>query len=157
MLHYSVKPIRLVLRRSVLLAAFIMAASASAIVVVLCMPVQSGLKIGTCLAIVAAAGFHFAQHAWLLLPWSCREIALDSKGRLQLMRQDGKSVDAAVLPDCFVSAYLTILNVRLDSGKRSSVILPTDRVDADGLRQLRVWLRWGRHHWRDQVLPEEVR
>lgn len=70
MSHYSVKPIRLVLQRSQLLAAVLMQASLSACLIVLCMPVHLGLKLAACALIIAAAGFYIALHAWLLMPWS---------------------------------------------------------------------------------------
>lgn len=146
MSHYSVKPIRLVLQRSQLLAAVLMLASLSACLIVLCMPVHLGLKLAACALIIAAAGFHIALHAWLLMPWSYCAVELDGHGKLWLLRKDGARVGAVVLPGSFVGAYLTVLNVGRETGRwRSSVILTPDRADADAFRQLRVWLRWSRY------------
>lgn len=151
MSHYSVKPIRLLLQRSYLLAVVLMLASLGACLIVLCMPVHvglelAGLKLAVCVLIIAAAGFYIALHAWLVLPWSYCAVELDGRGELRLLRQDGVRVTAMVLPGSFVSAYLTVLNVKIEAGRwPASVILTPDRVDAAAFRQLRVWLRWGRY------------
>ena len=43
----------------------------------------------------------------------------------------------------FVSARLTVLNLRPERGRgRNAVLITTDNVDPDGFRRLRIWLRW---------------
>ncbi|HEX5539083.1 MAG TPA: protein YgfX [Methylophilaceae bacterium] len=154
--HYSVKPIRLVLQRSYLLAALLMLASVSACLAVLCMPVHPGLRLAVGVLIMAAGTFYIVLHAWLGLPWSYRMLELDAKGELRLTRKDGASVVATVLPDSFVGAYFLILNVKVSGSRwRRSLIVTSDRAAAQPFRQLRVWLRWGRHDWRLQDLPGE--
>lgn len=154
--HYSVKPVRLVLQRSCLLAALFMLASLSACLIVLCMPVHLGLRLAVCIVIITAGILYTVLHAWLGLPWSYHMLELDAQGKLRLTRKDGTSVAASVLPDSFVGAYLLILNVKVSGSRwRRSLIVTWDRADTEPFRQLRVWLRWGRHDWRSQDLPEE--
>ena len=166
MAHYNVKPLRLMVRPSRWLAALFIMVSLAACVIVLCMPLHHwfkfflaeffGLEFFICLAIIAAASYAVAQHAWLILPASCRMLELDAKGGLQLLRNDGTREEALLLPDSFVSARLTVLNVKIGR-RRRSVLLTPDRTEAEAFRRLRVWLRWGRHDWRRTQVPEEVR
>lgn len=157
MAHYNVKPIRLTLRRSLLLAASFAAASVAAVTIVLCMPVHPGIKIAACLLIAAAAIRTLLQHAWLALPGSYQGLEVDSRGELRLWRKDGTQQAAAVLPDSVAHPYLTILNIRAAGCRwRGSVLITPDRVDAEPFRQLRVWLRWGRHDWRQRLGEEEA-
>jgi toxin CptA len=61
-----------------------------------------------------------------------------------------------VLAGSFVSAYLTVLNVKTEASRwRTSLILTPDRVDVGAFRRLRVWLRWGRHDRKPLLLREE--
>ena len=166
MAHYNVKPLRLTVQPSRWLAALFITVSLAACVIVLCMPPRFwseflglellALKFLACFVIIAATAYAIAQHAWLILPGSCRMLELDAQGNLQWLCHDGTRQDAVVLPDSFVSARLTVLNVKIGR-KRKSVLLTPDRTEAEALRRLRVWLRWGRHDWRRTQVPAEVR
>lgn len=156
MVHYSVKPIRLTLQRSHALAALFATVSLGACAIFLCMPVHPGIKIITSILVAIAAVYTLMQHAWLNLPWSYHALEIGSTGELQLLCRNGTRLTASILPDSFVHPWLTIVNVRLEGSRwRSSVLLTPDRVETEPYRQLRVWLRWGRHDWRAQDLPEE--
>ena len=87
MAHYNVKPLRLMVRPSRWLAALFIMVSLAACVIVLCMPLHHwfnfflaeffGLEFFICLAIIAAASYAVAQHAWLVLPtgrWCCASL-----------------------------------------------------------------------------------
>ena len=166
MAHYNVKPLRLTVQPSRRLAALFITVSLAACAIVLCMPLHLwfeffglesfGLKFFVCLAIIVATAYAVMQHAWLVLPASCRMLELDAKGGLQLLRNDGTREEALLLPDSFVNARLTVLNVKIGR-RRRSVLLTPDRTEAEAFRRLRVWLRWGRHDWRRTQVPEEVR
>lgn len=156
MAHYNVKPLHLPLRSSLRLAALFVAVGLAVCVIVLCMPLHWAFKCSACLAAAVATAYAVAHHAWLALPWSCRLLELDAKGKLQLQRKDGTRLEAQVLPDSFVDARLTVLNLK--AGRcRVSLLLTADRVPAEPFRRLRVWLRWGRHEWRKTQVPDALR
>ena len=157
MLHYNVKPIRLMLRPSSLLAALLATVILGACLIVLCMPAHLMLRLGACLLIITAGAYAMMQHAWLSLPTSCRGLELNAKGELQLLLNDGKSLAVTISPVSYINASVTILNVLDSRHRRFSVILTADRVEAESFRQLRVWLRWGRHHWQVEAQPKDVR
>ena len=68
-----------------------------------------------------------------------RRLEVDGLGRLTLWRE--AALPARVLDDCFVTPWLTVLNVTLD-GRRRSLMLWPDSAPADGRRQLRAYLLW---------------
>ncbi len=141
--HYNAKPIRLVLRPSYRLAAILAAAGLGACIVVVVMPMMLSLKIIICVPAALAAIYFIAQHALLSLPWSLIGLDLNSRNELTVTDRRGMQVAVTIMPSTFVAAYLTVLNVKLDTRfwQRSLVLTP-DRVDEDAFRQLRVWLRW---------------
>lgn len=63
--------------------------------------------------------------------------------RCEIELRDGTQVQARVLGSTFVSPLLTVVNLRLESGRRRSLVLAPDSADADDFRQLRVWLKHG--------------
>lgn len=117
------------------------------------------------LVLVAAAGaglsltvIRYLPTAWLalsplavLLAWWAlradgwfearrfRRLEVDGLGRLSLLGES--ALPARVLDDCFVTPWLTVLNVRID-GRRRSLMLWPDSALADGRRQLRAYLLW---------------
>ncbi|MDF0606073.1 hypothetical protein HZU77_010480 [Neisseriaceae bacterium TC5R-5] len=71
------------------------------------------------------------------MPW---RLEVDARGRLRWY-QAADVYTAEVLDDCFISAWLVVLNVHID-GRRHSVMLWPDSAPAEARRQLRVYLRW---------------
>jgi len=66
------------------------------------------------------------------------------RARLLVRTRDGRRHDAQVLGSSFVSVALIILNLGI-AGRRFPlhVVIPGDSADAEELRRIRVWLRWG--------------
>ena len=64
-------------------------------------------------------------------------------GALLLDRLQGESVRATVLGTSYVSASLTVLNLKL-AGRRvvEHILIVPDNVDPEAFRELRVLLRW---------------
>ncbi|OQS38525.1 hypothetical protein B0T40_06220 [Chromobacterium haemolyticum] len=68
-----------------------------------------------------------------------RRLEVDGLGRLRLWRES--PLPASMLDDCFVTPWLTVLNVRI-GGRRRAVMLWPDSAPADGRRRLRTYLLW---------------
>ena len=94
---------------------------------------------------LASLAYYLLRDGWLRLGISCIGLALDEDG-VEMFLRDGRCVPGVVLPDSLVTPLLVVLNIRLHGGRgtRSVLILP-DSLDAESFRELRVWLRWGRH------------
>lgn len=55
----------------------------------------------------------------------------------------GERVECDVLGSTFVSAFMTILNLKaVESRQTRNVVIFADAVNSDDYRKLRVWLRW---------------
>lgn len=68
-----------------------------------------------------------------------RRLEVDSLGRLTLWRES--ALPASPLDDCFVTPWLTVLNVSI-GGRRHALMLWPDSAPADGRRRLRTYLLW---------------
>ena len=69
-------------------------------------------------------------------------------GECHLTQKNDESFVVHVMPDSFVSAYLTVLRVVPEDYRWFNVwqnryiLLLQDNIDAESFRQLRVYLRW---------------
>lgn len=81
-------------------------------------------------------------------------VALDFSDREQLRVRTRDGWHAGqVLGSSLVSPALLILNIRLESRRLPvHVVIPGDSADAEDLRRLRVWLRWGPRKAADVVV-----
>ncbi|MCS3803986.1 toxin CptA [Chromobacterium alkanivorans] len=68
-----------------------------------------------------------------------RRLEVDGLGRLRLWRDS--ALPAQPLDDCFVTPWLTVLNVSV-GGRRRALMLWPDSAPADGRRRLRTYLLW---------------
>lgn len=152
-MHYNARPLQLAFKCSGALSWLLATAGLLAAAILALMPLTLYIKLPALLMVLLATAYHLALHAWLRLPWSCVALSIDSGGAIRISFRDGQQAAARVLPSSFVSAYLTLLNLRLDDGCTGlSLLLVPDRVAHDDFRRLRVWLRWG-----DQALPDAGR
>ncbi len=84
----------------------------------------------------------------LSLPRSWKILQINKAGECYLMQKNDESFVVQVMPDSFVSAYLTILHVVpkeftwFKIWQNRYVLLLQDNVDTEPFRQLRVYLRW---------------
>ncbi len=64
-------------------------------------------------------------------------------GAISIRSQSGEWRGCAVLDSSYVTAFLTVVNLRATGERRvRSVIILPDCMAADDYRRLRVWLRW---------------
>ena len=105
------------------------------------LPVWAGWVLGVG---VVLSGLHaITLYAWQLRKTSIAGIELTDDCRLRVRNLAGQWLDAEIHPSSFVTPYLAVLNYCVE-GRRvlSHLLIVPDRVDADGFRRLRVWLRW---------------
>ncbi len=80
-------------------------------------------------------------------------LLLGRQGGLQLRTGSGEWMAASVLPDSFVSIWLCVVRLQADGKRRTLTLLP-DSAEAESLRRLRVWLRWGAHRRSDKSVRD---
>lgn len=141
------KPLAVSLRPSRLLALLLGCACLGAVALVLLLPLPGWGK-ALALAVMLGSGWHaLRRHAWLRAPQSILGIEVNVRGELRCSTpgQDWQLAD--VLGSSTVTPWLVVLNLRFEGRRlaRHVVLLP-DSADAESLRQLRVWLRWGAMH-----------
>jgi toxin CptA len=81
-------------------------------------------------------------------------LRMTADGMLLCQDGEGEWREVEVLGDSLVSPALIVLRYRFETqGVRTQVLLP-DSADAEGLRRLRVSLRWARHTRSDTAFPD---
>ena len=95
------------------------------------------------IALCASLVFHLRRDALRLSGDAVIEVTLRDHGRCKLLTRGGAVLEGTVAGSSFVSALFTVLNVRLDGGRRlRSVVVMPDCATAEDRRRLRVWLRY---------------
>jgi len=94
-------------------------------------------------ALCASLVFHLRRDALRLSGDAVIEVTLRDRGRCQLLTRGGALLEGTVAGSSFVSGLFTVVNVRLDGGRklRSVAVMP-DSAPAEERRRLRVWLRY---------------
>ena len=81
------------------------------------------------------------RHLLRNTPQAIREVRLDADGAWWLITHSGARLRAELLPDSFVKPWLLVLNFRTGSRVFTrSIILPSDSLDPDLARRLRIHL-----------------
>ena len=70
-------------------------------------------------------------------------VLLTSSDDWQVGLRNGAVLNASLVTDPFITRYLTVLSLKLESGSVKRVLMLNDNVDADAYRRLRVRLRLG--------------
>ena len=100
----------------------------------------------------STAAIAFAAWNWRRASAPTR-LRIAADGRLQCLDDAAGWRDAEVLGDSFVSTALIVLRYRLAGRRVRSLTLLPDSAEAEDLRRLRVWLRWGRRTRSDTGFP----
>jgi len=134
----------MVLKPSRQLLALLVLAGASASLIVMIMPLGLWVKLIGSFVIATSTAYFVARDALLVLPWSWQGIDLNGKGELFFFTQDGAKRKARVETTSFVAAYMTLLNITLETSRwRRHAVILTDSAHSEEFRKFRVWLRWG--------------
>lgn len=97
-------------------------------------------------ALCASLVFHLRRDALRLSGDAVIEVTLRDHGRCELLTRRGTAFEGAIEGSSFVSGLFTVVNVRLDGGRRiRSVVVMPDCAGAEDRRRLRVWLRYLTH------------
>ena len=131
------------LKPSGYLTLLLSAAHTIAIGLVLALPLPIGLKLVTTLVFCVSLVFYLKRNARLAAPNSIIALEIIEDCACAIETRSGKRLDCILLPTSYVSASLTILNLKADGEMlaRHVVILP-DSIDPEDFRKLRVLLRW---------------
>lgn len=134
--------LRIPIRRSSTLAtALVLVHAIAAACVVISLPPGVALP---GLAAIAASGFHCLRaDALQVSPEAIVEFLLREGGRCALLTRGGRTYTGQVQGSTYVSPGLTVVNVRLDPGRRRlSLVFTRDSAAPEMQRELRVWLRY---------------
>jgi toxin CptA len=137
--------LRIRIGKSRQLAAALLVAHATA-AACLAVSFPPGLSLPGISLIAASAAYHLRRSALQRAGEAVVELVLRQGGGCELTTLAGASRAGQVQGSTFVSPWLTVINVRFETGQgRRSVVLAPDCADADALRELRVWLRFRCH------------
>ncbi|HEV2211776.1 MAG TPA: protein YgfX [Gammaproteobacteria bacterium] len=133
------EPLDLSIRPSRLIATLLIGMHLVALVVSAGVPLPVNYRAALLLAILSAFFWNVAvyvQRSPRRLHWS---------PELGWTIVDRKSVSHAVklLPEAYLSAWLVIAHFKDEKGRRRTVMLANDSARPDGLRRLRIMLRYG--------------
>ena len=94
-------------------------------------------------ALCTSLVFHSRRDALRLSGDAVIEVTLGEHGRCELLTRAGAVLEGTVAGSSFVSPWFTVVNVRLEGGRRlRSVVVMPDCAEAEERRRLRVWLRY---------------
>ena len=131
------------LKSSTYLALLLGAAHCIAIGLVLILPLPRWLTLVAIPVFGISFGYYLRRNALLVAPNSITALEIKEDRACVLETRNGKQINCVLLPTSYVSASLTILNLKIE-GKllaKHVIILP-DAVNAEDFRKLRVLLRW---------------
>ena len=134
---------RIAIRRSALIAFVLIAVhgAAGGVLWLVTLPAGWAWPVGG--AIALSLGWLLARDAMLVVPRAIVALELREGGQIACVTRDGGLVEGTVLPSTYVSAWVTVVNVRPRARRRArSVILVPGNVDPAAFRRLRTWLKW---------------
>lgn len=140
--HAVYAPLRLEPGRSPRLAAFLLLVHGLALVALMVAPLSLWARLGLGLMLVASLLHGHRLHIARDSPRAITRAVWDELGRWRLTLASGRTLEATLLPDSFVTLPLVVLNFRTGPWwSRRSLILAGDAMGAEPLRKLRVRLK----------------
>lgn len=135
-------PLRLRPGRSSRLAAFLLLVHSLAVAVLTATALPLWVRLGLVLALVASLIHGHALHVARDWPWAITGAVWDELGLWRLTLASGRTLEAELLSDSFVTLPLVVLNFRTGPWwSRRSLVLASDAMDREMLRKLRVRLK----------------
>jgi len=133
------EPLDLSVRPSRLIATLLVGMHLTAIVLCAGLPVSVEYRAALLLAILSA----FFWNLWSYAQRTPRRLHWSPELGWTLVDRKGKSIEVKLLPEAYLSSWLVIAYFKDERGKRRTVMLANDSARPDGLRRLRVLLRYG--------------
>ncbi len=142
--YFELKPSRQLL--TVLIVAHGLALAVMFLVVL-----SLSVKTAAAVLILLSTYYYVRREVWRVAPDAIIALHLGAARTATITMADGSCWEGRVLNTSFVSAKLTIVNVRLlaKRGVRHVIVL-SDTLAAEDFRHLRVLLRW-RYGWRGKA------
>lgn len=134
-------PLRLERRPSRGLAWGVTVVHVLAMVVILPLALPWWVKLVVSLAVIAQGILIWRNHVSPIAAGAIREIVWKADGEWELVRVDGGATPTRLRRASYVQPALVVLRFIEAGGRRRSVLLPADGVDAELHRRLRVALR----------------
>lgn len=111
-------------------------------------PISFSLSVPLLLLILVSTSYFVMLDGLLSLPRSWKLLRINIEGECHLTQKNDENFVVYIMPDSFVSAYLTVLRVVPEEYRwfkvwqNRYILLLQDNIDAESFRQLRVYLRW---------------
>lgn len=144
-LHLHAKPSRLLL-------GFIASSHLLAGVAVWAMPLAAGWQAGLLLAVLVSVLYYGGLHSGYLPQRSVQLAIWREFGGWELQTHSGESLPAQLCGSSFSSYYLSVLNFKTRQGRRFTLVLLPDNLDAASGQHLR------RRLWLDRAasVPQQI-
>jgi len=131
-------PLALEISPSVPFALVLAGAHGGAVAVLVMLPLPEELIAVLTVLVAVHAVYAIRRHALLRAAKSVVRVLWDAQDEWRLTRRDGSTFYARLLPGSYLHPLLTVLNFKVSNWHRTSVVILSTRVDAEGFRQLRV-------------------
>lgn len=136
-------PYQVELRPSRRLAGLLGAAHGGALLLLPTLPIAAWFAALIAVLLVTSAVLTITRHALHCGARAVTALKLADREQLQIRAGDGVWHGGRLLGSSTVGAAIVVLNIRLDSGGITTVVILGDGIDTNDFRRLRVWLRWG--------------
>ncbi|MDI1361448.1 MAG: hypothetical protein PSU72_05220 [Methylotenera sp.] len=111
-------------------------------------PIPFSLSVTLLLLMLVSTSYFVMLDGLLSLPRSWKLLRVNMAGECHLKQKNDENFVVHIMPDSFVSAYLTVLHIVPEEYRwfkvwqNRYILLLQDNIDAESFRQLRVYLRW---------------
>ena len=133
------EPLDLSVRPSRLIATLLLGMHLTALVVCAGLPVSLDYRAALLLGVLSAFFWNVAMY----VQRTPRRLHWSPELGWTLVDRKSASHEVKLLPEAYLSSWLIIAHFRDEQGKRRTVMLANDSARPDGLRRLRVLLRYG--------------
>ena len=136
----SVTALALEIKRSHWLAGYVLCVFVAANTILVMLPVSVWILCIAAVALLAASARTYRIRVTLRDSRAVVRLSRHTDGTWQLQLRNGAKLGATLLHDSYLHPSLIVLNFKLNTGKRRSVVLCRDSADATALRHLRIAL-----------------
>jgi toxin CptA len=132
------------LRPSPRLALVLLAAHLGALALLVTLPVALWWLFGGAALLLLSALRSITHYALRRSSGSVQALEFADRTQLRVRTCDGAWHSGCILGNSTVGVALLVLNIRIEDQRwPAHVVITGDSLDAEDLRRLRVWLRWG--------------